>query len=109
MTTTRIQQTIKPNSNCPHCHGSGKVTDWVDYGPTQVQIESYCACVEAQAEEDTLEQTIEIVLDNSAYLKAEAESDARYDETIRMAELQAEESMNATEREAAFMDYAYWH
>ena len=52
-------QKIKPDPNCPICHGVGIVKDWVDYGSTVVSLDSYCNCVEAQADPDTDEIELE--------------------------------------------------
>jgi hypothetical protein len=36
---------IKPAATCPYCHGTGLITDWVDYGSTRVPMDSDCDCV----------------------------------------------------------------
>jgi hypothetical protein len=55
------KQQIKPNVDCPHCHGWGTVYDTVDYGSTTAQLPSFCGCVEDQTDDDTDE--IELVFD----------------------------------------------
>lgn len=42
---------IKPDLNCEFCHGTGEITDWVDYGSTVAPLTSYCSCVEDQIPE----------------------------------------------------------
>lgn len=37
--------------DCPYCHGSGTVYDWVPYGMGNVQMPTDCNCVVFQLEE----------------------------------------------------------
>jgi len=54
-----ITQKITPKAGCRSCHGSGLVYDVVDYGSTTARLESFCECVEDQADDPTEE--IELV------------------------------------------------
>ena len=49
--TPKVQK-ITPDPNCEFCNGDGVVYDSVPYGSTSVSMESYCGCVEEQANED---------------------------------------------------------
>jgi len=51
---------ITPEQDCPFCHGTGEVNDWVDYGSTKVPMPSLCGCVEEQMEDP--ESAVEIVI-----------------------------------------------
>lgn len=53
-------QKIKPEPNCPHCHGNGEVFDIVPWGSTTTSMASFCECVEAQADEDTDEIELDL-------------------------------------------------
>lgn len=44
--------TITAKEGCEFCHGTGTVSDWVDYGMTSVPIESTCDCVIEQLPDD---------------------------------------------------------
>lgn len=56
-------QTIKPRADCPFCHGSGEVNDWVPapFGSGSVPMPSLCECVDEQCDEDA----DEVALDTS--------------------------------------------
>jgi hypothetical protein len=47
---------ITPDPKCPICHGTGTVTDWVDYGSTRVPIETPCECLGSDEEDSTYTQ-----------------------------------------------------
>ena len=43
---------IQPDPNCKLCMGTGETFDWVDYGSTQVKLDSLCECVLDQLPDD---------------------------------------------------------
>lgn len=43
---------IVPVIGCSLCHGRGVIVDWVDYGSTQVPLESLCSCVTDQVDDE---------------------------------------------------------
>ena len=56
-----ITEYITPRRDCRFCHGTGTVTDWVDYGSTVIPMPSLCDCVLEQVKSDSSD--IEIVLE----------------------------------------------
>lgn len=36
---------LKAKKDCRECHGSGTVTDWVDYGSAKIAMNSDCECI----------------------------------------------------------------
>ena len=57
------KQFVKPDPDCALCHGTGEVSDSVDYGDTKVSMFTLCDCVEMQVLYDT---EIVLVLDDTA-------------------------------------------
>lgn len=47
-------QKIRPRHDCPSCHGSGEISDYVPapFGSGMVRMPSYCRCVEEQMVDD---------------------------------------------------------
>jgi len=43
---------ITAKQGCKYCHGTGFVSDWVDYGSTSVPLDSTCDCVTEQLPDD---------------------------------------------------------
>lgn len=58
----RKMQTIKPRADCPDCHGSGEVNDWVPapFGSGNVPMPSLCWYVDEQTDEDTDEVLLDL-------------------------------------------------
>lgn len=71
MTTYRIT----PKPGCPYCYSTGEVTDWVDYGSTQVALRSACECVTDQLPEsfDDRQDGFEIVSDDPDWPEIETD------------------------------------
>jgi len=77
-------QTIKPDPNCPECHGTGEVYDWVDYGSTRVSMPSFCSCVENQTDEDAHAIELDLSdLDNAPAWGQDDISEEEHEKRIR--------------------------
>ena len=52
---------IRPDPDCPHCHGEGQQYDIVPFGGTTAEMPEFCICVENQIPEGN-EDIIELDL-----------------------------------------------
>lgn len=61
-------QVIQPKQDCPNCHGTGEVDDWVPrpFGGGSVAMPSLCSCVEEQTDEDTDEVLLDLDYDTDS-------------------------------------------
>lgn len=101
------------NPKCPYCHGSGTVTDWVDYGSTTVPMESPCDCVldgEA-ADVDDDDGTVTMVIHNGDIVTMDAAHLAEFTaEFGRFVDAYAAAiDANRTARQAAQPHIARWN
>lgn len=55
-------QVIQPKQDCPFCHGTGEVNDWVPapFSSGNVPMPSLCGCVEEQTDDDTDEVLLDL-------------------------------------------------
>lgn len=55
-------QVIQPKRDCPNCHGTGEVDDWVPapFGHGNIPMPSLCSCVEEQTDDDTDEVLLDL-------------------------------------------------
>ena len=72
--------------NCPLCHGSGTLYDWVPYGMGNVQMPTGCDCVAEQM--DAWQEAQDAMRDEFDVLEQQAE-DLTTEQTARYAELYA--------------------
>lgn len=72
------------NPDCPLCHGSGTLYDWVPYGMGDVQMPTGCDCVAEQ--EDAWQEAQDATREEFDALKQQAE-DLAVEKQTRYADL----------------------